>query len=178
METMALELSPEQAGFSSDTARQLILQSAIIKLMQTVNKQSREQIADLEDGTTVTVKGETALGYGKIVRNKLKRIMEPTDPELLDKENPGIFRDGIDLDHEEAIVELIKKHGTPNMLKRVANDAAFAEAQKQALLHYENTGNLTPGWELHEKHGTISVRPSDEATMDALEYARSVGMVL
>lgn len=171
-------ISAEQAGFTNEVGYKLLLQAAIIALMQDINKQARTVANDTPPQSAVTITDANGDTYGTISRNKTSIKASVESVEAVADEHPEAMKVDIDPSKVDELIEYLTANGVADrFLTQVPNDDVFAELSKQALDRYNADGTVTPGWSFSEKRGNLVMKPGDRAHADALEYARSIGMV-
>lgn len=174
----ANQISADKAGFTNEVGYKLLLQSAIISLMQDINKQARTAADGTPAESTVTITDANGNTYGTISRNKTSIKANVESVEVVAEEHPEALKLDIDPSKAEDLIEYLTANGVADkFLTKVPNDDVFAELSKQALDRYTSDGTVTPGWSFSEKRGNLVMKPGERAHADALEYARSIGMV-
>ena len=66
----ATPISADKAGFTNEVGYKLLLQAAIISLMQDINKKARTVANDTPAESVVTITDANGNDYGTISRNK------------------------------------------------------------------------------------------------------------
>lgn len=174
----ATPISANKAGFTNEVGYKLLLQAAIISLMQDINKQARTVANDTPAESVVTITDANGNDYGTISRNKTSVSARVESVEAVADEHPEAMKLDIDPAKVDELIEYLTTNGVADkFLTKVPNDEVFTELSKQALERYTADGTVTPGWSFAEKRGNLVMKPGDRAHADALEYARSIGMV-
>lgn len=174
----ANQISADKAGFTNEVGYKLLLQSAIISLMQEVNKKARTAADNTPAESVVTITDSKGNAYGTISRNKTSVSARVESVEAIADEHPEALKLDIDPSKAEDLIEYLIANGEADtFLTKVPNDDVFEELSKQALDRYTADGTVTPGWSFSEKRGNLVMKPGERAHADALEYARSIGMV-
>lgn len=174
----ATPISADKAGFTNEVGYKLLLQAAIISLMEDINKQARTAANDTPPQSAVTITDANGNDYGTISRNKTSIKASVESVEAVADEHPEAMKLDIDPSKVDELIEYLTANGVADkFLTKVPNDDVFTELSKQALDRYTTDGTVTPGWSFSEKRGNLVMKPGDRAHADALEYARSIGMV-
>lgn len=174
---MATNITAETAGFTNEIGYKLLLQAAIISLMNDINKQARKVADNTPAESAVTITDPQGDTYGTISRNKTSVKASVESIAAIADANPEALKVDIDPSKKDELIAYLTAHGATEFLAEVPNDDVIAELSKQALERYTATGTITPGWSFAERRGNLVMKPGDKAHADALEYARSIGMV-
>lgn len=175
---MAEKITADKAGFTNEVGYKLLLQAAIISLMNDINKQARKAADGTPAESAVTVFDPEGNAYGTISRNKTSVKASVESVAVVADAHPDAVKLAVDPDKEDELIDYLTANGVADtFLVEVPNDDIFKELSKQVVERYTADGTITPGWSFAEKPGNLVMKPGDRAHADALEYARSIGMV-
>lgn len=171
-------ITATDAGFTTEAGTAILIQNALIKLMKKLNDASRDALTGIPESSSVTINNSEGVTYGKITRSTARYTAELTNPEVVVEEHPEYFRDTINPDYLNDIIELIKQHGNPDTMLTLELDPSIADTVQRSVITYARENGKSPqGWKVNAKPGVIAVRPSPLADEAARAYARSVGMI-
>ena len=175
---MAEKITADKAGFTNEVGYKLLLQAAIISLMNDINKQARKAADGTPAESAITITDAEGNTYGTISRNKTSVKANVESVEVVADEHPDAVKLAVDPNKEDELIKYLTDNGVADkFLTEVPDDTVLKELSKQVVARYTTDGTVTPGWSFAEKRGNLVMKPGNKAHADALEYARSIGMV-
>lgn len=148
----------------------LLMQRAIIKELAYLHGKAQEiTYAELQKGQSLTITDANGVKLGTIGRSFPKPSAEVTDLNLVMGKCPTEQLEAYLPDSAmPQALEVLREHA-PELFKLRPADYAMDTLRKNAIAHWERTGENLPGWRVTAKDGVVSIRTNKIAHERAAE---------